>query len=339
MKFGIIGLGSIGKRHGRNLIALGVQPSDIIGVDLREDRRQEAKEKLNLTKTVSSIDELCADKIDCAFICSPTSLHTAHAKQLIQHGVALFIEKPAAHQLDEELSELAKQIEAKQIKTLVGYVFRFSDHVRHLKALLDQRVIGRILSVRGEFSEYLPDWHPWEDYRSFYMAKKSMGGGSLLDQSHILDLCHYLFGEIDEVFAFNGKASQLEVEADDFAEMSVRFKSGLIGSVHQDMFGREHKKFLDIKGEKGNLFWNVYQLSVTHYDGETKKSKTYTFGTDHNQMYLNQTRHLLDILENKQQSLIPLEVGLHTMAVIQAVERSQAEKRLVKVGEQVAVKS
>ena len=47
----------------------------------------------------------------------------------------------------------------------------------------------------GEFSEYLPDFHPWENYRNFYMAKKSMGGGSILDQSHLFDIMHFIFGD------------------------------------------------------------------------------------------------------------------------------------------------
>ena len=63
--------------------------------------------------------------------------------------------------------------------------------------------------MRGEFLQYLPDWHPYEDYRSFYMAEKNKEGGSILDQSHIMDLIHYLFGGFKSVYALNGNLSSL----------------------------------------------------------------------------------------------------------------------------------
>ena len=135
----------------------------------------------------------------------------------------------------------------------MAYIFRFTPHVKMIRNLIENNSIGKIYYVKGEFSEYLPDWHPYEDYRSFYMAKKSMGGGSILDQSHIFDLVHYLFGAFKNVKAFNSKISNLELNADDISELIVELKNGIIASLHTDIFGRQHQKFLEIKGEKGNI--------------------------------------------------------------------------------------
>ena len=116
--------------------------------------------------------------------------------------------------------------------------FRYTPTIMKVKELLETGLIGKVLSVRGEFSEYLPDWHPWEDYRSFYMAEKSQGGGSILDQSHIMDLIHYLFGGFKSVYAINTRISSLEINADDIAEMIVTMKSGVIAAIHTDIYGQ-----------------------------------------------------------------------------------------------------
>ena len=141
--------------------------------------------------------------------------------------------------------------------------FRFSEPARKFREVIDAQVVGKPLYVHGEFSEYLPDWHPWEDYRSFYMAKKALGGGSLLDQSHIMDMAHWCFGSVKEVFGFSGRVSSLEVETDDLAEIQVRFTSGLVGTIHQDMFGRQHSKYIEVKCPQGNVRWSVYDFSVS----------------------------------------------------------------------------
>jgi len=330
MKIAVIGAGSIGKRHIGNLITKGVSPSDILIVDPRPDRLKQCKAIFDTGKILETIDEL-ASNLDAALICSPTSFHIKQAIAMAKRGAHLFIEKPLAHDLSgiDELNEL---IAKRKLKALIAYPFRFSEHGRKLKKLVDEKVVGEPLYVYGQFSEYLPDWHPWEDYRTFYMTKKNQGGGSLLDQSHIMDMAHWCFGRVKEVFGFNGKVSQLEGETDDFAEMQVRFDSGLVGTIHQDMFGRKHTKYLEVKCTQGNILWDVYQLSVEVFYGETKKSETYYFGRDHQIMYLNEIEHFLQLLRGKEEeSLCTLEEGIHGMKIIEAVLRSQKSGRLEKV--------
>ena len=140
-----------------------------------------------------------------------------------------------------------------------------------VKDLLKKNVIGKVLHVRGEFSEYLPDWHPYEDYRSFYMAEKKQGGGSILDQSHIMDLVHYLLGGFESVYALNGNLSNLEVNSDDYSDLLVKLKCGVVASIHTDMFGRDHKKEMEIKGEQGNIFFGVQQKTLSQYMIQKRK--------------------------------------------------------------------
>lgn len=323
MKIAVIGTGSSGKRHLGNLITAGVLPSDILVVDTRSDRIHECRTRFGISESFDSIEPLLDRGIDGACICSPTALHLDQAIKLASKGTHLMIEKPLAHNLDGA-DQLKHLIDEKGIKVLIAYPFRFSEHGRKLKELIDSSIVGKPLYVRGEFSEYLPDWHPWEDYRTFYMAKTALGGGSLLDQSHIMDMAHYCLGTITQVFGFNGRISDLEVETDDLAEMQVRFESGVIGTIHQDMFGRKHTKLMEIKCTEGNIFWDVYDLSVSVFDRNANRTETYHFAKDHQIMFLNEIRHFLDLCNGvAEKPVCTLEDGIHGMQIIDAVRRSQ----------------
>ena len=164
------------------------------------------------------------------------------------------------------------------------------------------------------------------------MAKKTMGGGSILDQSHIIDMAHYIFGDFFKVInCFNSKISNLKVDADDIADIVLQTKNGITGTIHQDMFGREHKKYMDVYCEKGNIKWNVYDCSVTVYNAINKKYKKYKYKIDHNQMYINQTKHIVDLIKKKIKPKISLFDGLHTLKTIIKAEKKSKYNKPIKI--------
>lgn len=319
----VVGAGSIGKRHLRNLLHIGIPNTSLFAVETRDDRQSEVKE-LGINNIYKSIDEATQEnKINAAIICSPTSLHIEHAIEIGKKNIHLMIEKPLSRDL-QNIDQLKNIVEENNLVVLMAYIFRFSPLTKKVKELLENNTIGKVLYVRGEFSEYLPDWHPWEDYRSFYMAKKSEGGGSILDQSHIMDLVHYLFGGFETVSALNSKISSLELEADDFAEMIIKLKSGVIASIHTDIFGRDHKKSLEIKGEKGNIIWDFYKNSVSMYDAKAKSTTKFdNFSKDFNNVYIDEIKHFINCCKSEENSVADLQDGIETMELILSAERSQ----------------
>lgn len=329
MKYLVVGSGSIGKRHIRNLLSIKVKPEDIAVVDTREDRRQEVKDMFSIQNLYNSFESAMeAKKYDAALICTPTSLHIPTAVHLAKKGIHMIIEKPLSHNL-EGVEELKEIVDKNKVVVEMAYIFRYSPLTKKVKELLDSGTIGKVLSVRGEFSEYLPDWHPWEDYRSFYMAQKSQGGGSVLDQSHIMDLIHYLIGGFKSVYAINTKISSLEVNADDIAEMIVTLKNGVIASIHTDIFGRDHKKYLEIKGEKGNILWDFYMNEVRHYNADTKSSAVFRkFPTDFNLCYIEELKHFIECCQGLKKPTATLQEGIETMELIMAVEKSHLSQKV-----------
>jgi len=214
----------------------------------------------------------------------------------------------------------------------MAYIFRFTPAISKVRDLLLSEKIGKIYYARAEFSEHLPDWHPYEDYRTFYMAEKAAGGGSILDQCHIIDLVHYLLGEFQTVYAFNSKISKLEVNADDIAEMIVNLDNGIVASIHTDIFGRDHKKQLEIKGEHGNISWDFYNNEVTFYEAKTKSRQCFQkFPVDLNLSFLDELQHFLDCCQGKATSLVGLDDSIATMNLISAAEESFQTQSLVTV--------
>ena len=325
-KLFIVGAGSIGKRHIRNSIKLGVNPENIISLDTRDDRLDEVK-SLGVQKVFKDFEKALKEEFDAAIICSPTSLHLEQSLKLASLNKHLLIEKPLDSKLDgsEELLKIATQ---KKLTIMIAYIFRFHPAIKFIKQKLNEKLIGEIYYFRGEFSEYLPDWHPYEDYRSFYMASKKQGGGSILDQCHIMDLSHYLIGDFSSVSAINTKVSSLEINADDISELIVKHKNGIISSIHTDIFGRSHKKCLEIKGALGNISWDFYKDQVTLYQSEGKKLETFeNFEKDFNNCYLDELKHFITSYSENKKSDIPLEDGIHTMKLILAAEKSQSSNR------------
>jgi predicted dehydrogenase len=326
IKLLVIGIGSIGKRHIKNAISIGISPNNIVALDKRDDRIEDAR-SLGITKLYKDFNLALKEDFHAAIICSPSSMHIEQSLKLAKNNKHILIEKPLDSKL-EGANELLNITKSNNLTIMIAYIFRFSPAIKFIKEKLNANSIGKIFYFRGEFSEYLPDWHPYEDYRSFYMASKEQGGGSILDQCHIMDLAHYLIGEFDSVKAFNKKISNLEIKADDFSELIVQHKNGVISSIHTDIFGRDHKKYIEIKGELGNIYWDFYENQVTIYNSKDRKSEIYNnFSNDFNNCYIEELETFINTFIQKKKSIIPLEHGIDTLRLILASEKSEKSKK------------
>jgi predicted dehydrogenase len=295
MKFLIAGLGSIGRRHLWNLKALGEE--DIIL--LRSHRSTLPDEELKDYPEETDIRSALEHKPDAVIVSNPTALHMQVAVPAAEAGCALFIEKPLAYRNDD-LLPLEAALAQHHNKVLTAYQFRFNPGLQKIRELLTQNEIGRGLSFRCHWGEYLPNFHPWEDYRQGYAARKELGGGVVLTLSHPLDYLRWLFGDVRELYALVGKFSDLEVDVEDQAEAILNFENGVAGSLHLDYYRRPKRHDLEISGTQGILYWDYStdQVSLTNSEGEVK-----TFpapdGFERNQMYLDEMRHFIEVVKGK----------------------------------------
>ena len=346
MKILFCGLGGIGQRHLRNLRQL---LGDELQVHAYRVRGQRIKLRDNLTVDEGAdlerdyaivvhhdLAEALAEKPAAALICNPNSLHVPVALECVRAGVPVFMEKPLASDL-AGIDQLLAEVEQRRLPFHVGYNFRFHPGLQRLKALLESGFFGRVLSVRSEIGEYLPNWHRYEDYRQMYAARADQGGGVVLSQIHEMDLIYWFFGLPRSIVTHGGQLSHLEIDVEDTASSLMRCDNAM-GSfpilLHQDYLQRPPVRCFKIVGDAGyaeiDLLAN--RLRVYGADGELSEENDFA-GFVRNDMFLAQARHFLDCVNGSATPQVSLHDGLQSLRLALAALRSLKEGREVALSE------
>lgn len=325
----VTGCGSIGKRHIRNLKTLNA--GEIIAHEVKHERRQEVEREYSVS-AFAELDEALAQKPDVAFICTPNSLHIPPALAAAKRGCHLFIEKPLSHTL-EGVDELAEIVARKKLVTLVGCNMRFYPGIKLMKELLDKGSIGRVLSVRVQAGSYLPDWHPWEDYRQGYSANRSLGGGVILDGVHEIDYIKWFFGKVSQVFCFSGKFSSLQIDTEDMAEILLKFKSGVLAEIHLDYIQRAYGRSCQIIGEQGTILWDFNEKQVKLYSAGSKSWQTFQEKPDYdlNEMYIDEMKHFLMCVDGKAKSMQDINSAKEALDIVIWAKESNQSGKVIKL--------
>jgi predicted dehydrogenase len=324
----VVGGGSIGKRHLRNLLATGRSAAV---VETREDRRAEIAAKHPGARIFKSLPEaLAAERYQAGFICLPTAYHLEPALALARAGAHIFMEKPVSHTV-VGISDLLAAVEHQGLTGMTGFCMRFFKPLQKAKALIDAGRIGRVVTARSFTGVYLPDWHPYEDYRSFYMAKKAQGGGVLLDECHAFDWMQWLCGPIAGVFSLVGTFSDLEVETDDVCEVIARFGNRAVGSIHLDMVDRSARSEVEIIGTASTLLVDLEGHTVRLYDHGKRQWETTAFEPGYDQMYLDEITHFFACVDKRERPCVDLGDGYRVQRIMDACARSSASGRWVTV--------
>lgn len=329
LKFLIIGCGSIGQRHLKNLKT--IMTGEIIAYRTREKKVKKLEDEYHV-KTYSNLSEALNQSPDAVLVTNPTSLHIKCAMAAAKQGCHLFIEKPISNTLDG-IDELIDIVRKKNAIVLIGCNLRFNPSLQLIKKMLGEKRIGKIVSARVQMGQYLPDWHPWEDYRTMYSAHKSLGGGIILDAIHELDYIRWLLGDVTQVFSFSDKLSNLDIDTEDVAEILLRFKNGAIAEVHLDYIQRYPSRSCEIIGEEGSIFWNLNEGTVKLYTAEEKKWELFEQPKDYdmNQTYIDEMLHFISCIEGKEEPLISIADGLEVLKIALAAKESAKNGRIIKI--------
>ncbi|MBI2205301.1 MAG: Gfo/Idh/MocA family oxidoreductase [Candidatus Rokubacteria bacterium] len=324
----VVGGGSIGKRHLRNLVASGRTAAV---VETREDRRADIASKHPGTATFATLDAaLEHGRFRTAFICVPTAYHLVPAMRLARERVHIVMEKPVSHTLDG-IPDLLDIAAANGVVGMTGFCMRFFPPLQKAKALIDDGAIGRIVTARSLTAVYLPNWHPWEDYRTFYMAKRSLGGGVLLDECHAFDWMQWLCGPIRGVFSVLGTLSDLEVETDDVCEVIARFGDQTLGSIHLDMVDHSMRSEVELIGTESTIVVDLEGQTVRRFDRATRTWEVHAFEPGYDRMYVDELEHFFSCVERGERPIADLADGYRVQRVIDACARSSAEGRWIAV--------
>ncbi len=290
LKICFVGLGSIGKRHIRNLVCI-----------LRNQKREFMIDALRSTDKIlpaeiadlihnfyCSIEEL-KEIYDIIFITNPTIYHYDTINHLMLKTRNMFVEKPVFHEYQENLNEL--DFNARGVY-YVACPLRYGAVIAELKKRLIKKTV---YSVRAISSSYLPDWRKGVDYREVYSAHTNMGGGVTLDLIHELDYVTWMFGLPEKSHHVCGKYSDLEIDSDDLSVYLLEYKDKIV-EIHTDYFGRENVRKIELFCRdcviKGDLLNNT--LQYFYPDGKTEEVKL-----PEKDLYICEMESFLDMIDRK----------------------------------------
>jgi predicted dehydrogenase len=265
-------------------------------------------------------------------IANETSLHVTTAIKLANEGLDLFLEKPLSNSL-QDVEKLRTIIKKKKLITQMGCNLRFHPCIKKIKSMIEQQKIGKIISAQVQTCSYLPDYHPWENYRRGYAARKDLGGGIILTQIHEIDYMYWLFQEVENVTSMSGKFSDLDVDVEDYAASLLKFRNKIIGELHMDYFQRPDFKSCQIRGTKGEIYWDSDNNCVNIYSMNKKRWKTEMEVKNYqrNFSYAEQLKHFLKCVKQRKETINDIEQGIDTLKIALAMKKSSKIMKPVRV--------
>jgi predicted dehydrogenase len=329
MKAIVIGLGSMGKRRIRCLQTLGVK--DIVGVDLRSDRREEAAQRYGI-RTESEISKVWQTFLpDMAIISVPPKAHVSVMNACIDHSVPFFVE---ASVVDDGLSGVIERIKRKSLVAAPSTTLYFHPAIAEISRLVRSNILGKISNVMLHSGQYLPDWHTYEPVSDYYVSDPATGGAREIVPFEMTWFTE-LFGFPRRVACQYRKTIEI-VGAEDIDDTynGLLDYGTFLATVTVDVVSRRATRRLTINGEKGQLIWSWDDAAIKVFDGASAQWSEFGYqmeaaepGYNKNigeNMYIDEIRAFLDAVAGKASFPNTLEQDHRVLKLLYALERSDS---------------
>ena len=257
----VVGLGSMGRRRIRLLRSLPNCP-DVVGIDLSGDRRRQAEAELGC-ETASDLDAAIVEyKPDAALVCTSPLSHGALVMQCLNAGLHVFTEINLVCDWYAEALALA---EKKGLKLFISSTFLYRREIEYITEAVRNDTVNYIYHS----GQYLPDWHPWESYKDFFVSDKRTNACREILAIELPWIVQ-AFGEIESLHVMRGKNSMLDLDFNDNYMISIRHRNGNKGVFCQDIIARKGLRRLEVYSEQKHLFWEGTPESLSAYDLTSK---------------------------------------------------------------------
>lgn len=319
----ILGLGSIGQRHLRNIKK--IYPISQI-YSIRSKRKKTVPLLNNYNKVIqgdikkkysiiylNSLAEIKKKKIkiNCAFVCTPSSKHIDQVINLIKLNIPCFIEKPLGSSL-KNVDKLKKLLIKKKLITMMGFQLRFNPIIQYLDKVIKKRSpIGKIITANIHHGENIKDFHPYEDYKISYAANKKLGGGVILTQIHEIDYFLHFFNKykIEHSSSISSKITDLKLDVEDIFNASFLLKKNkekLMCSITLNFFERPKKRKIFLIGKEGTLEACLNSKKINLYSKGKKKIIKFQFKK--NDIFIKEIKYFMSCVKFNRR--IPNELNI-----------------------------
>lgn len=311
MKGLVVGLGSIGIRHLNNLYQLGV--TELAALRVR-NLSPPTEVKVPQLQIFTDFQEALSQGFDFVVIANPTSLHLPYAQTAVEAGCHVYLEKPVSHTWDgiEKLQQAQGQAEI-----FVGYQMRYHPHLKQIKTWLDDGKIGEIQNVHADLGTHLPSWHPWEDYKKSYAARRDLGGGVILTMIHEIDLLYWFLGRPQSLSATGGRLTPLGIDAEDTAHIQMNYpKDNLQARLTMDYWRNPEVRNIFIHGTQGSIHWDSPTgKTVLKREKEEPLELQLSSEWDRNDLFLDIMKDFLAVIRREKENPLPLSEGLESLQI------------------------
>ena len=325
MKLLIVGLGSMGKRRAR--LTKGIDDAiQIVGVDTAEGRRVEAKNLGLADAAYATIAEaVAAEHPDAALVCTAPLAHAALIGQLLDANLPVFTELNLVADGYEELMQKAAE---KGLVLFLSNTMLYRAETQEITRRV--AAFGRPVDYIYHIGQYLPDWHPWENYKNFFVGDARTGGVREIFGIELPWLVT-AFGPAKAVCAQADTLSDLTLPYPDSWFVTLRHQSGAKGLLAADVVSPKAVRHLEVFGQGLHLFWDGNPDTLFTYEAEAKelqKIATYqSFERDERysdnvveNAYLDEILNFFGVLAGKEAPRWSLEQDLEVIRLMDKME-------------------
>lgn len=289
----VIGAGSIGERHIRNLQHLGFTQIHVLRSRQLPMRTVDA----STVTIINDPDAIAENFYAFAIICTPTMLHAQQTLSCLERGMHVLVEKPLSH-TTEDLIKLQHIAEQRNLRVQVAYMMRYHPHLQAVEALIATGTMGKLLHIATHWGSYMPDWHPWEDHRNSYAARRDMGGGVALTLSHDLDVAHWLANsEMAHYSKQYGYPPHLEIDAEGIADFQITYKNGIIAHVHLNYVERPQRRDYRFIFEEGVVMIDFFAGAMSISSASGVRTQTLPH-FDRNDLFIAEISDFIDHIDH-----------------------------------------
>lgn len=322
MKVLVIGYGSMGRRRIRLLGEL-LDHAEIHCVDSNSERRQQAAQ--SGIRVYDSLDMALEQRFDLAFVCTSPGHHAEIILKLIEKGISVFTE---LNLTNDKYEDMIREAKAKDVNIFMSSTLLYNKQIEKIGDIVKKAT--KPLNYVYHVGQYLPDWHPWESYKDFFIGKKETNGVRELyavQLPWIVDV----FGKIESVTAYSQRCTDLEIDFPDCVTAFFRHKNGHMGTFVVDVVSRKATTYLEIIGEELHIFWGGHNDDLFFYDTDSSTMQQFQGyeGVEHvdgyadniiENPYKDEIKDFLSMVADKKKPKYSLEKDGYVLSIIDKIE-------------------
>ncbi len=323
MKFnlnvGIVGFGSIGKKH-YQIIKKYFKSVQIFVFTSKRIRKNHF---------FNNFEKFLSNRLDMILICSPANTHINFAKKILKNKINVFIEKPLSSKAIDKKSFKFLKKNKKRID--IGYVFKHDLNAQYIKKIIEKKEFGEVIYSKIICKTFFPNWRK-KNYTRTVTAQKKLGGGALNELSHEIHYANWFFGPFKEVESNLINSNKLRINVEDQVKAKLYTKRNFLVDIDLDIgdksFKKKDQRTCTIIFKKSIIFWNLIDNTITIYNHNKYK----ILKKNSSDKFVNQIKNILSKKTGKKNVVnVSFEEAYEINRLIKYIRLSNLKRKKISI--------